>query len=290
MPRAFLVFTNVVSFLHALKEKKMLLHFFRDISHIQCCLPRSKNMELPYRLLLQQMVKGRTQTHGLVAWQLATWPNAKQYHTPVSGHSELLLRSDTIQHSAPHSALQTQFDSSYSSTAHDRTQRRHAQVQRHNTQAEQRRLRWPPVLYMAYLWVQVLAVFSYLCRSVLYMCAISGTRGSSGFGSVSREQMDSNTLDIVSAGLHWSLRMSRQMLPLLLMFGWNTLVRNATCTLHSIDQGHMLWNRGLWIVRMHGYSAWRMNSWTWEIFKLAHEWLESQTTRTYSVAITRWII
>jgi hypothetical protein len=101
---------------------------------------------------------------------------------------------------------------------------------------------------------------------------------------------ESPTLDIVSAGLHWSLRMSRQMLPLLLMFGWNTLVRNATCTLHSIDQGHMLWNRGLWIVRMHGYSAWRMNSWTWEIFKLAHEWLESQTTRTYSVAITRWII
>jgi hypothetical protein len=27
----------------------------------------------------------------------------------------------------------------------------------------------------------------------LYMWAISGTRGSSGFGSVSREQMDSNT-------------------------------------------------------------------------------------------------
>jgi hypothetical protein len=47
--------------------------------------------------------------------------------------------------------------------------------------------------YMAYLWVQVLAVFSYLCLSVLYMWAISGTRGSSGFGSVSREQIDSNT-------------------------------------------------------------------------------------------------
>uniref|UniRef100_A0A0A9D8W3 Csu456(Uce) n=1 Tax=Arundo donax TaxID=35708 RepID=A0A0A9D8W3_ARUDO len=95
--------------------------------------------------------------------------------------------------------------------------------------------------YMAYLWVQVLAVFSYLCRSVLYMWAISGTRGSSGFGSVSSEQIDSNTLEIVSAGLHWSFKMSRQMLPLLLIFGWNSLVRNATCMLNS--RGHILWNR-----------------------------------------------
>lgn len=38
------------------------------------------------------------------------------------------------------------------------------------------------------------------------------------------------TLEMVRAGLHWSLRMSRQMLPLLFMFGWNTLVLNATCS------------------------------------------------------------
>ena len=36
------------------------------------------------------------------------------------------------------------------------------------------------------------------------------------------------TFDMVKAGLHCSLRMSRQMLPLLLMFGWNTLVRKET--------------------------------------------------------------
>jgi hypothetical protein len=37
------------------------------------------------------------------------------------------------------------------------------------------------------------------------------------------------TLDIVRAGLHCSLSMSRQIFPLLLMLGWNTLVLNATC-------------------------------------------------------------
>ena len=76
------------------------------------------------------------------------------------------------------------------------------------------------------------------------MWAISGTNGSSGLGSVSKEQMDSNTysemnrvigsgdfasrgkyltlhalesslhtLEIVKAGLHCSFRMSKQMLP-----------------------------------------------------------------------------
>uniref|UniRef100_A0A0E9XAZ7 Uncharacterized protein n=1 Tax=Anguilla anguilla TaxID=7936 RepID=A0A0E9XAZ7_ANGAN len=52
------------------------------------------------------------------------------------------------------------------------------------------------------------------------MRAISGTKGSSGFGSHSSEQMDRRTLEMVSAGDHCDLRMSRQMLPLLLMFGW----------------------------------------------------------------------
>ena len=46
---------------------------------------------------------------------------------------------------------------------------------------------------MAYFWVQLLAVDSYLVLSVLYIWAISGTRGSSGFGSVKREQIESNT-------------------------------------------------------------------------------------------------
>jgi hypothetical protein len=46
------------------------------------------------------------------------------------------------------------------------------------------------------------------------------TADSLGLGSVSREQMESSTLLTVSAGLHWSLRMSRQMPPLLLMLQW----------------------------------------------------------------------
>ena len=52
------------------------------------------------------------------------------------------------------------------------------------------------------------------------MCAISGTRGSSGFGSVSSEQIESRTLETVSAGDHCSLRMSRQIEPCELTFGW----------------------------------------------------------------------
>jgi hypothetical protein len=133
---------------------------------------------------------------------------------------------------------------------------------------------------MAYFWVQERAVDSYLALSVLYMWAISGTSGSSGFGSVSSEQIDRRTckdrkehiliqntclmyneneheiepkvgkedpltFDMVRAGLHCSLRMSRQMLPLLLMFGWNTLVRNET------------WK----ILNIRNKSDWRKRTW-----------------------------
>ena len=38
--------------------------------------------------------------------------------------------------------------------------------------------------------------------------------------SVSSELIESSTLEIVSAGDHWSLRMSRQMEPWLLTLGW----------------------------------------------------------------------
>jgi hypothetical protein len=37
------------------------------------------------------------------------------------------------------------------------------------------------------------------------------------------------TLDMVSAGLHCSLSMSKHIFPLLFIFGWNTLVLKATC-------------------------------------------------------------
>ena len=56
--------------------------------------------------------------------------------------------------------------------------------------------------------------------SVLKILAISGTNGSSGLGSQRREQTDSNTLLIVKAGDHCDLKMSRQIEPLELMFGW----------------------------------------------------------------------
>ena len=56
--------------------------------------------------------------------------------------------------------------------------------------------------------------------SVLKILAISGTRGSSGFGSQRREQTDNRTLLMVRAGDHWDLRMSRQMEPFELIFGW----------------------------------------------------------------------
>ncbi len=59
------------------------------------------------------------------------------------------------------------------------------------------------------------------------MRAISGTSGSSGFGSHSSEHMDRRTLEMVSAGDHWDRNMSKQMLPLLFMFGWYMRVVNA---------------------------------------------------------------
>ena len=55
--------------------------------------------------------------------------------------------------------------------------------------------------------------------SVLKILAISGTRGSSGLGSQSREQTERRTLLMVRAGDHWDRRMSRQMEPLELMLG-----------------------------------------------------------------------
>ena len=63
-------------------------------------------------------------------------------------------------------------------------------------------------------------VSSCLPRSVRKICAISGTSGSSGFGSVSSEQIDNRTLLIGSAGDHWSFRMSRQIPPFALMLQW----------------------------------------------------------------------
>jgi hypothetical protein len=59
--------------------------------------------------------------------------------------------------------------------------------------------------YMAYFLVHSLASSSYLAGSVLKICAISGTSGSSGFGSVRREQMESSTFDILIVKINVSL-------------------------------------------------------------------------------------
>ena len=50
--------------------------------------------------------------------------------------------------------------------------------------------------------------------------AISGTRGSFGFGSVKRELKDKSTFEIVKAGLHASFKISKQILPFELMLQW----------------------------------------------------------------------
>merc|ERR1719326_1961991 len=74
--------------------------------------------------------------------------------------------------------------------------------------------------HIAYFRVHSLANSVYFSLSVLNILAISGTKGSSGLGSHRREQIDNSTFEIVSAGDHWDLRMSKQILPLELMFGW----------------------------------------------------------------------
>lgn len=47
--------------------------------------------------------------------------------------------------------------------------------------------------------------------------------------SVRSEHTDSSTLEMVSAGLQFSFRISRQMCPCELMLQWYILVRNMSC-------------------------------------------------------------
>ena len=84
--------------------------------------------------------------------------------------------------------------------------------------------------HMAYLAVHSRADESWRARSVRYSCAISGTRGSSGLASVSREHTESKTFESVSAGLHWSFKMSKQIPPFELILQWYIFVVKFTCT------------------------------------------------------------
>ncbi len=73
--------------------------------------------------------------------------------------------------------------------------------------------------HIAYFLVHSLALVSNFGLSVLNRCAISGTNGSSGFASVKRELIESNTFEIVNAGDHYSFKISKQIEPFELMFG-----------------------------------------------------------------------
>ena len=66
---------------------------------------------------------------------------------------------------------------------------------------------------IAYFLVHSAAILSCNFLSRLHNIAISGTSGSSGFGSVNNEHMDSNTFDIVNAGDQLSFSMSKHMPP-----------------------------------------------------------------------------
>jgi hypothetical protein len=84
----------------------------------------------------------------------------------------------------------------------------------------------PVPYHIANFRVQSAAVLSCSGRLVLTCCAISGISGSSGLGSVSRDEMESRTLEMVSAGLQLSFRMSKHIPPCALMLQWYTLVSN----------------------------------------------------------------
>ena len=72
---------------------------------------------------------------------------------------------------------------------------------------------------MAYCLTQAWTFCLYTAGFSRYSLAMSGTNGSDGLGSVNKDEIDNNTLEMVKAGLHWSLRMSKQIPPLELMFG-----------------------------------------------------------------------
>ena len=60
-----------------------------------------------------------------------------------------------------------------------------------------------------------------------YSSAASESNGSFGFWSFINEHILNNTLLIVSAGLHCSFKMSKQIDPAELILGWYILVSNV---------------------------------------------------------------
>ena len=80
--------------------------------------------------------------------------------------------------------------------------------------------------HIAYFLVHSLACCSYFGLSFIYIVAIYGTNGSSGLGSVNKDEIERSTFEIVRAGDHVSFKMSRQIDPLALMLGWKIRVVN----------------------------------------------------------------
>lgn len=64
---------------------------------------------------------------------------------------------------------------------------------------------WSGTHHIAYFRVHSRASSLYFSRSVLYILAISGTSGSSGLGSQSREQIDNNTKNRKSVRYLWNI-------------------------------------------------------------------------------------
>lgn len=64
----------------------------------------------------------------------------------------------------------------------------------------------------------------HVIEHVIFFCLTSG------LGSHRSEQIESNTLEMVNAGDHWERRISRQMAPFELMFGWKIFVVNLIVT------------------------------------------------------------
>ena len=81
----------------------------------------------------------------------------------------------------------------------------------------------------------------------------------SGLGSHRSEQIESNTLEMVNAGDHWERRISRQMAPFELMFGWKIFVVNlsemSTMKRKRKGRGILTWFSVVWMDSQPGSES-----------------------------------
>lgn len=91
------------------------------------------------------------------------------------------------------------------------------------------------------------------------------------------------TLETVKAGLHCSFKMSRQMLPLLLIFGWKTFVLNATC------KAHMKLVRYLQKILQRFFQQSHFNKWNNAFGRTKNSYSRSMCTEHHEVDVRVWI-